>query len=179
MVLKGQRLPQAPRACPAAQGARAGPRRPPCPTPAPEGQRAPLHGARRMPPPPPPPPAGRLATPRSLLLWAQDRPSRYPAVQCLPCPPRGLPAQQGFSAQQFVSPPRPPALPQRPPPGCPAPARLHPPVSGPCPPWRLPHCLLAGAAHTQMETVGTELLCQGLRCSGAGRPAGFRAIGQW
>ncbi|XP_052510715.1 vacuolar protein sorting-associated protein 37B [Budorcas taxicolor] len=119
MVLKGQRLPQAPAPAPLP------PRVPelapaaPLPYPAPEASGPPSVVPRRMPPPPPPAPAGRLATPFTAAVGSgQALP--YPVVQCPPLPPRGgLPAQQGFSAQQFVSPPYPPALPQRPPPRLP------------------------------------------------------------
>lgn len=115
MVLKGQRLPQAPAPLPA--------RAPePVPTASPpypvlEPAVPPSVVPRRIPPPPPPVPAGRLATPFTAALGSgQALP--YSALQCPPLPPRvGLSPQQGFSAQ-LVS-PYPPALPQRPPPRLP------------------------------------------------------------
>uniref|UniRef100_H0X9N1 VPS37B subunit of ESCRT-I n=1 Tax=Otolemur garnettii TaxID=30611 RepID=H0X9N1_OTOGA len=116
MVLKGQRLPQAPALLP--------PRVPEpvsaaaaLPYPAPEASGPPSVVPRRIPPPPPLVPAGRLATPFTAAMGSgQAMP--YPGLQCPPLPPRvGLPPQQGFSAQ-FVS-PFPPALPQRPPPRLP------------------------------------------------------------
>ncbi|XP_053443920.1 vacuolar protein sorting-associated protein 37B [Nycticebus coucang] len=116
MVLKGQRLPQAPALLP--------PRVPEpvsaaaaLPYPVPEASGPPSVVPRRIPPPPPPVLAGRLATPFTTAMGSgQAMP--YPGLQCPPLPPRvGLPPQQGFSAQ-FVS-PFPPALPQRPPPRLP------------------------------------------------------------
>ena len=115
MVLKGQRLPQA--TVPAPLPPRVPEPAPaiPLPYPIPEASGPPSVVPRRIPPPPPPAPAGRLATPFTAAMGSgQALP--YPAVQCPPLPPRGgLPTQQGFSTQQFVSPPYPPALPQRPP----------------------------------------------------------------
>ncbi|XP_069353440.1 vacuolar protein sorting-associated protein 37B isoform X1 [Eulemur rufifrons] len=115
MVLKGQRLPQAPAPLP--------PRVPepasaaPLPYPALEASGPPSVVPRRIPPPPPPVPAGRLATPFTAAMGSGQA-VPYPGLQCPPLPPRvGLPPQQGFSAQ-FVS-PYPPALPQRPPPRLP------------------------------------------------------------
>lgn len=116
MVLKGQRLPQAPAPAPLP------PRVPepvpavPLPYPTPEASGPPSVMPRRIPPPPPPVPAGRLATPFTAAVGSGQA-FPYPASQCPPLPPRvGLPPQQGFS--QFVS-PYPPALPQRPPPRLP------------------------------------------------------------
>ncbi|XP_024422643.2 vacuolar protein sorting-associated protein 37B [Desmodus rotundus] len=113
MVLKGQRLPQAPapllpprvlEPVPAA----------PLPYPAPEASGAPSVLPRRI---PPPVPAGRLATPFTAAMGLAQA-SPHPGPLCPPVPPRvGLPPQQGFSAQ-FVS-PFPPPLPQRPPPRLP------------------------------------------------------------
>ena len=119
MVLKGQRLPQAPPPAPL-------PPRVPEPVPAaplpyssPEASGPPSAVPRRIPPPPPPVPAGRLAAPFAAALGSGQGPL-HPVAQCPPLPPRGgLPAQQGFSLQQFVLPPYPPALPQRPPPRLP------------------------------------------------------------
>ncbi|KAM6155493.1 vacuolar protein sorting-associated protein 37B [Rhynchocyon petersi] len=101
MVLKGQRLPQAP----------APPPRVPAPvTAAPLPYQGPEATPRRLPPPPPPMLVGRLATPFTATGAGQALP--YPGMQCPPLPPRvGLPPQ-GLS--QFT--PYPPALPQRPPP---------------------------------------------------------------
>ncbi|MBW03701.1 Vacuolar protein sorting-associated protein 37B, partial [Eschrichtius robustus] len=119
MVLKGQRLPQAPPPAPLP------PRVPepvpaaPLPYPSPEASGPPSAVPRRIPPPPPPVPAGRLAAPFAAALGSGQGPL-HPVAQCPPLPPRGgLPAQQGFSLQQFVLPPYPPALPQRPPPRLP------------------------------------------------------------
>ncbi|XP_031298443.2 vacuolar protein sorting-associated protein 37B [Camelus dromedarius] len=111
MVLKGQRLPQAPAALPP-RAPEPVPAAPPYATP--EASGPPSVVPRRIPPPPPPVPAGRLATPFTAALGSgQALP--YPVSQCPPLPPRvGLPPQQGFSSP-FVS-PYPPALPQRPPP---------------------------------------------------------------
>ncbi|ELR49808.1 Vacuolar protein sorting-associated protein 37B, partial [Bos mutus] len=119
MVLKGQRLPQVPAPAPLPpRGPEPAPAAP-LPYPAPEASGPPSVVPRRMPPLPPPVPAGRLATPFTAAMGSgQALP--YPVAQCPPLPPRGgLPAQQGFSTQQFVSPPYPPALPQRPPPRLP------------------------------------------------------------
>ncbi|XP_037672741.1 vacuolar protein sorting-associated protein 37B [Choloepus didactylus] len=115
MVLKVQRLPQAP-----AQLSLRVPEPSPAAAllyPAPEASGLPSVAPRRVPPPPPPVPAGRSATPFTAAVGSgQALP--YPGLQCPPVPPRvGLPPQQGFSAQ-FVS-PYPPALPQRPPPRLP------------------------------------------------------------
>lgn len=95
MVLKGQRLPQAPAPLPS---------RGPEPVPAaPEASGPPSVMPRRI---PPPVPAGRLATPFTAAMGSAQAPL-YP-----PLPPRmGLPPQ-------FVS-PYPPPLPQRPPPRLP------------------------------------------------------------
>ncbi|XP_011354032.1 vacuolar protein sorting-associated protein 37B [Pteropus vampyrus] len=104
MVLKGQRLPQAPGPLPprVAEPLPAAP----LPYPVPEASGPPSVAPRRI---PPPVPAGRLATPFA---------SPYPRPPCPPLPPHvGLSPQQGFSAQ-LVS-PYPPALPQRPPPRLP------------------------------------------------------------
>ncbi|KAM5239336.1 vacuolar protein sorting-associated protein 37B [Ctenodactylus gundi] len=111
LVLKGQRLPQAPAPPPP----RVSEPLPAAPLPYPAALEA---GApRRIPPPPPPVPAGRLATPFTAAMGSGQA-VPYPGLQCPPLPPRvGLPPQQGFSAQ-FVS-PYPPALPQRPPPRLP------------------------------------------------------------
>jgi ESCRT-I complex subunit VPS37 len=115
LVLKGQRLPQAPAPLP--------PRMPeaapaaPVPYPALEASGPPSVVPRRIPPPPPPVPAGRLATPFTTAMGSGQA-IPYPELQCPPLPPRvGFPTQQGFSAQ-LVS-PYPPALPQRPPPRLP------------------------------------------------------------
>ncbi|XP_064128202.1 vacuolar protein sorting-associated protein 37B isoform X2 [Loxodonta africana] len=120
MVLKGQKLPQAPAPLP--------PRVPepalatPLSYPAPEASGPLAVVPRRVPPPPPPVPTGCLATPFAAATGlGQALP--YAGLQCPPLPPRvglssaGFPHQQGFSAQ-FVS-PYPPALPQRPPPRLP------------------------------------------------------------
>ncbi|XP_057602035.1 vacuolar protein sorting-associated protein 37B [Hippopotamus amphibius kiboko] len=126
MVLKGQRLPQAPAPAPLPPRVPEAAPAAPLPYPAPEASGAPSVVPRRL---PPPVPAGRLATPFAAAVGpgqavpypvAQCPPLPYPVAQCPPLPPRGgLPAQQGFSSQQFVSPPYPPALPQRPPPRLP------------------------------------------------------------
>ncbi|XP_014597678.1 vacuolar protein sorting-associated protein 37B isoform X2 [Equus przewalskii] len=117
MVLKGQRLPQAPAPAPLP------PRVPepvpaaPLPYSASEASGPPSVVPRRIPPPPPPVPAGRSATPFTAAL-ASGQAFPYPGSQCPPLPPRvGLPPPQGFSTQ-FVS-PYPPPLPQRPPPRLP------------------------------------------------------------
>ncbi|NP_001192286.1 vacuolar protein sorting-associated protein 37B [Bos taurus] len=119
MVLKGQRLPQVPAPAPLPPRVPEPAPAAPLPYPAPEASGPPSVVPRRMPPLPPPVPAGRLATPFTAAMGSgQALP--YPVAQCPPLPPRGgLPAQQGFSTQQFVSPPYPPALPQRPPPRLP------------------------------------------------------------
>lgn len=104
MVLKGQRLPQAPGPLPPRVAEP--PPAVPLPYPTPEAGGPPSVAPRRI---PPPVPAGRLATPFA---------SPYPRPPCPPLPPRmGLSPQPGFSAQ-LVS-PYPPALPQRPPPRLP------------------------------------------------------------
>ncbi|XP_037367153.1 vacuolar protein sorting-associated protein 37B isoform X2 [Talpa occidentalis] len=116
MVLKGQRLPQAP-ALPLPRVPEPVPTAP-LPYPAAEASGPPSVLPRRVPPPPPPVPAGRLATPFTAAVGPGPA-LPYPGLQCPPLPPRaGLPPQQGFSAQ-LVSPPIPPALPQRPPPRLP------------------------------------------------------------
>ncbi|XP_004690865.1 PREDICTED: vacuolar protein sorting-associated protein 37B [Condylura cristata] len=116
MVLKGQRLPQAP----------ALPRVPepvspaPLPYPTTEASGPPSVLPRRIPPPPPPVPVGCMATPFAAAV-ASGQALPYPGLQCPPLPPRvGLPTQQGFS-MQLMSPSIPPALPQRPPPRLPPP----------------------------------------------------------
>ncbi|XP_054450292.1 vacuolar protein sorting-associated protein 37B [Pteronotus mesoamericanus] len=112
MVLKGQRLPQAPAPRP--------PRAPepvpaaPLPYPAPEASGAPSVLPRRI---PPPVPAGRFATPLAVAVGSAQA-SLCPGPLGPPVPPRvSLSPQQGLSAQ-FVS-PYPPPLPQRPPPRLP------------------------------------------------------------
>ncbi|ELW65495.1 Vacuolar protein sorting-associated protein 37B, partial [Tupaia chinensis] len=112
MVLKGQRLPQAPAPLPSRA-----PEAAPTAYPGPEASGPPSVVPRRIPPPPPPVPAGRLATPFTAAMGSGQA-APYPGLQCPPLPPRvGLPVQQGFAAP-FVS-PYPPALPQRPPPRLP------------------------------------------------------------
>ncbi|XP_066227167.1 vacuolar protein sorting-associated protein 37B [Saccopteryx leptura] len=111
VVLKGQRLPQAPappprvpEPLPAA----------PLPYPAPDASGPPAVLPRRI---PPPVPAGRLATPFTATVGSAPA-APYPGPAFPPLPPRtGLSPQPGFPAQ-FVS-PYPPALPQRPPPRLP------------------------------------------------------------
>uniref|UniRef100_A0A8C5KPG3 Vacuolar protein sorting 37B n=1 Tax=Jaculus jaculus TaxID=51337 RepID=A0A8C5KPG3_JACJA len=112
LVLKGQRLPQAPAPLPP----RVSELSPAAPLPYPslEASGPPSVMPRRIPPPPPLVSAGRLATPFTAAMGSGQA-VPYPGLQCPPLPPRvGLPPQQGFSTQ-LVS-PYPPALPQRPPP---------------------------------------------------------------
>uniref|UniRef100_A0A8C3YJQ5 VPS37B subunit of ESCRT-I n=1 Tax=Catagonus wagneri TaxID=51154 RepID=A0A8C3YJQ5_9CETA len=116
MVLKGQRLPQAPVPAPLPSRVPEPVPAAPLPYPTPEASGPPSVVPRRIPPPPPPVPAGRLATPFTAAVGSGQA-FPYPVSQCPPLPPRvGLPPQQGFS--QFVS-PYPPAVPQRPPPRLP------------------------------------------------------------
>ncbi|XP_028913610.1 vacuolar protein sorting-associated protein 37B [Ornithorhynchus anatinus] len=115
LVLKGQRLPQAP--------AQMQPRlpeptpAPPMPYPTSDPSGPPSVMPRRIPPPPPPVPAGRSATPFTVAMGSgQGTP--YPGLQCPPLPPRvGLPPAGASS--QLGYPAYPPALPQRPPPRLP------------------------------------------------------------
>ncbi|KAL2298308.1 hypothetical protein Nmel_015301 [Mimus melanotis] len=112
MVLKGQRLAQAP---PPAQP------RPPEPTPAAaDANPPPSVVPRRIPPPPPPSgPAGRFPTPFTAAVSSGPALS-YPGAPYPPLPPRPGAAQPtsqmpqpGYPAQ--CVPPYPPPLPQRPP----------------------------------------------------------------
>ncbi|XP_007936437.1 vacuolar protein sorting-associated protein 37B [Orycteropus afer afer] len=112
MVLKGQRLPQAPAPLPP----RMSEPMPVAPLPysVPEASGPTTVAPRRI---PPPVPTGRLATPFTSATGSGQA-LLYPGLQCPPLPPRvGLPPQQGFSTQ-FAT-PYPPALPQRPPPRLP------------------------------------------------------------
>ena len=169
MVLKGQRLPQAPPPAPL-------PPRVPEPVPAaplpyssPEASGPPSAVPRRIPPPPPPVPAGRLAAPFAAALGSGQGPL-HPVAQCPPLPPRGgLPAQQGFSLQQLCCHRTRRRCPRDPRPGCLRTSRASSSSERPSP---SPRDCLAGACwpgpRAQMGAVSTG-------CSARGSGARARA----
>lgn len=179
MVLKGQRLPQVPAPAPLPPRVPEPAPAAPLPYPAPEASGPPSVVPRRMPPLPPPVPAGRLATPFTAAMGSgQALP--YPVAQCPPLPPEGASLPSRASPRSSLCHHRTrQRCPRDPRPGCPrtsqASSSSERPLSSPG--GSLAAC--RPGLHTHRWRLWAPAALPGSLVPRAGRPAGFRAVGQW